>query len=547
MNNIVLIDTSYIYQRVTACMTWCKKAEKYFSDEMVYENFCSSIKKLVKKTGVPVENMILCRDKWPVWRFEDYPRYKQNRKCDTGYGPHVKELYKRIEKMFNVIIRIDESEADDVIAILSWYYLKQNTNNHVYIISNDKDFYQLPSLFKTKRIHLLDNSKFKEHDTSEFSMHEKVINGDRSDNVKKLPKNYTVSQYIRNKQLMDLSYVPRYIQDRIFNTGYFALNSNIKPLPIQLGFACINTELREKGIFCSRTLRQQTVCDKGVKFVKDLVRKNIRDLKKLVQWNAQNGIRFMRVSSDMFPHFTNDKCPRYTMNFVRKDLEEIGRLARLYKIRLTMHPSQFNVLSNWKNPKVLENTIKDLRMHTDILNMMQLDQDSVLIIHGGGVFDDKPKAIETFIKHFNSLDEDIRNRLVIENCERCYNVEDMLYISEHTNAPVVFDTHHYNCYKICNKNKKDRKSMLMLKEAREYMPQVLETWIRRGIKPKFHISEQRPGERVGTHSDYVECIPEYLLEIPEKYGVDIDIMIEAKMKEKAVFHLYKKYPQFSPF
>jgi len=33
-----------------------------------------------------------------------------------------------------------------------------------------------------------------------------------------------------------------------------------------------------------------------------------------------------------------------------------------------------------------------------------------------------------------------------------------------------------------------------------------------------------------------------LLEIPKKYGVDIDIMIEAKKKELAVFKLYKKYP-----
>ena len=36
-----------------------------------------------------------------------------------------------------------------------------------------------------------------------------------------------------------------------------------------------------------------------------------------------------------------------------------------------------------------------------------------------------------------------------------------------------------------------------------------------------------------------------LLEIPEKYGVEIDIMIEAKLKEQAIFKLYEKYPQLS--
>ena len=70
---------------------------------------------------------------------------------------------------------------------------------------------------------------------------------------------------------------------------------------------------------------------------------------------------------------------------------------------------------------------------------------------------------------------------------------------------------------------------------------ILETWKKRGIKPKFHVSEQGEG-RVGHHSDYIETIPDYLLEIPEKYGVHIDIMIEAKKKELAILKLYEKYP-----
>jgi UV DNA damage endonuclease len=116
-------------------------------------------------------------------------------------------------------------------------------------------------------------------------------------------------------------------------------------------------------------------------------------------------------------------------------------------------------------------------------------------------------------------------------------------MSEETGCPVVFDTHHYTCYNqgACKQQFK------LMKEAREYIPLVLETWSRRGIKPKFHISEQRCDARIGCHSDYVEVIPEYLLEIPEIYNVDIDIMIEAKEKEKSVFYLYQKYPQLSPF
>jgi UV DNA damage repair endonuclease len=80
-----------------------------------------------------------------------------------------------------------------------------------------------------------------------------------------------------------------------------------------------------------------------------------------------------------------------------------------------------------------------------------------------------------------------------------------------------------------------------LKPESEYIEEILNSWKRRGIKPKFHVSEQGSG-RCGHHSDYIEVIPDFLLEIPVKYGVEIDILIEAKAKEQAIFKLYSKYP-----
>ena len=70
--------------------------------------------------------------------------------------------------------------------------------------------------------------------------------------------------------------------------------------------------------------------------------------------------------------------------------------------------------------------------------------------------------------------------------------------------------------------------------------QILETWKRRGIKPKFHISEQGAG-RCGHHSDYIQEIPQHVIDIPKKMGISIDLMVEAKAKEQAIFGLYKKY------
>ena len=78
------------------------------------------------------------------------------------------------------------------------------------------------------------------------------------------------------------------------------------------------------------------------------------------------------------------------------------------------------------------------------------------------------------------------------------------------------------------------------------MPAILKTWSDLNMRPKFHLSEQMPGKPVGSHSVFIKEIPQMFLDIPSKYGVDIDIMIEAKGKEVAISKLYQKYPELKP-
>ncbi len=150
------------------------------------------------------------------------------------------------------------------------------------------------------------------------------------------------------------------------------------------------------------------------------------------------------------------------------------------------------------------------------------------------MYKNKELTKERWCENYLAMPENIRNRLVLENCEKNFSIIDCLDVSKKVNIPVVFDTHHFECYKKLHPTE-------LFKEPAYYMAQILETWQRRNIKPKFHVSEQGSG-KCGHHSDFIEIIPDYLLEIPEKYSVDIDIMIEAKMKEQAIFKLYEKYP-----
>lgn len=314
------------------------------------------------------------------------------------------------------------------------------------------------------------------------------------------------------------------------------MNSNMSSVnkPIQLGLCCINTSLKNQKppIYASRRMIIKSIEEKGIDELKSKIIQNLRDVLTIMDWNEANGIKIYRMSSEMFPHKSNDKVQDYDFNFAKDLLIEIGEKSRLYNQRLTFHPGQYNVVGS-PSLKCFQQTIRDLSYHADVMDLMGLGQNSVMVVHGGGIYGNKEETMERWFNQYYLLPENVRRRLVLENCEKCYSIEDCLEISEKVNIPVVFDTHHFECYKQLHPNEH-------FEPASFYMERILETWRRREIKPKFHISEQGNG-RCGHHSDYIETIPEYLLEIPEKYGIHIDIMIEAKMKEQAILRLYSKY------
>ena len=304
---------------------------------------------------------------------------------------------------------------------------------------------------------------------------------------------------------------------------------------VQLGLCCLNTTLRSRipSVFCSRKMIMRKIEEEGIQCLKLKIIQNLNDLYEMIKWNEQNGIKVLRISSELFPHISNPRVEGYDMEFADALLKKIGEYARSLNHRLTFHPGQYNVVGTPNEP-TFQQTINNLSYHAEVLDRMGMGADSVMVVHGGGIYGDKEKTLERWCENYERLPDSIKRRLVLENCEKCFSVEDCLYISEKVHIPVVFDTHHYSCYNILHPEE-------TLQKAGNYIELILNTWKRRGIKPKFHVSEQGSG-KTGHHSDYIEVIPHYLLEIPQKYGCDIDIMIEAKKKELAIFKLYSKYP-----
>ena len=307
--------------------------------------------------------------------------------------------------------------------------------------------------------------------------------------------------------------------------------------PIRLGLCCMNTTLKKQKppVYCSRKIIVRIIDEKGIEELKRRVLDNLTDLYKMLQWNEENGIKVFRLSSEMFPHKTNPKVPDYTYDFALEHLKKISVFAKEHDMRLTFHPGQYNVLGT-PNPKIVKQTIADLNYHAEVLDILECDMDSVMVIHGGGLYGDKLGAKIRWADRYNELPENIQRRLVLENCERSYSIKDCLEISDNTGVPIVFDTHHHDCYLKLHPDEE-------FEPVENYIKRILDTWTN-GRRPKFHVSEQGTG-KIGHHSDYIEIIPDYLLNIPEKYGIKIDIMIEAKMKELSIQKLYEKYPQLN--
>jgi UV DNA damage endonuclease len=303
---------------------------------------------------------------------------------------------------------------------------------------------------------------------------------------------------------------------------------------VSLGLCCINNSLRgtnkKNEIFCSRSMTRKTFT---VEKAKEYALKNIADISKLIEWNAANGIDHLRLSSDMFPHYTDDETEPYTMTFAKDALHQAGECARKHNHRITMHPGQYNQVGA-KTPSVFDHTYNDLKMHADILDNMGVGEDGVLCVHGGGLYGDKESAIRRWIDQFDDLPRNVKNRLAIENCEKCYSVRDCLEIAQACKIPLIYDCHHYYCYNQLHPEEKTE-------DINDMMDEVVETW--KGMCPCFHVSEQAPGKNVGAHSDYVEAIPDHMLLVPLKYNTKLHIEVEAKAKEAAIKHLMKNYKQ----
>ena len=126
-------------------------------------------------------------------------------------------------------------------------------------------------------------------------------------------------------------------------------------------------------------------------FLKAKIIQNLKDVLTMMDWNEANGIKVFRLSSEMFPHKSNPKVVDYDFDFAKDLLKQIGEKSKKYNQRLTFHPGQYNVIGT-PNEKAFQQTINDLSYHADVLDLIGAGKNSVMVIHGGGIYGDKNKT-----------------------------------------------------------------------------------------------------------------------------------------------------------
>jgi UV DNA damage endonuclease len=291
---------------------------------------------------------------------------------------------------------------------------------------------------------------------------------------------------------------------------------------MRFGYAAINLTLGAQKIVVNRSMMKATFLEKGIAYASELALANFIDLEKFIDWNIQHNILFYRMSSDMIPWMSEYEIvdlPDYEA--IKMVLARCGEKAAKGGLRLTFHPGPFNVLAT-NTPKVLSNTIKELRQHGEIMDMLKLPVTpfAKINIHVGGAFGDKISALVRFADSYVQLPHNTRQRLTVENDDKAnmFSVGDLLWLHEQTGIPVVFDYFHHE---FCTGGLNEQEALFV----------AIRTWPA-GITPVVHFSSSK--KKYEDDSSPPTAHADYVYDEVNTYEQNIDVMFEAKAKEVAV-------------
>lgn len=177
------------------------------------------------------------------------------------------------------------------------------------------------------------------------------------------------------------------------------------------------------------------------------LRVSLERLRAIFTYLEEVDIGMYRMTASLAPYATHPDLPRFhgQVEDCAEELAALGGIAARLGLRLSSHPGQYIVL-NSEDPAVRTSAVRDLELQAELFDAMGLPPESVVVLHVGGAAGGTRTAMDRFEAGFAELSDAARARLVIENDDRSFGVNDVLGLSERIARPVVWDILHHHCH-----------------------------------------------------------------------------------------------------
>jgi hypothetical protein len=250
---MILVDLNQVL--LAGLMAQIANNKGKLDEDLIRHMVLNIIRTHVKNFKNEYGEVVLCSDNRKYWRKEYFPFYKAGRKktrekSDLDWHLIFDMLAKfKVELKENFpykVIDVEGAEADDIIGTLVPLYAP---HQKILILSSDGDFLQLQHYGDNVKQYNPSQKKYVKSINPPLELKEKIIRGDKGDGIPNMfsPSDCFVrdlrqkpitkgvlekylkedvekyndtdkSNYLRNATLIDLTYIPPEIKQKIINT-----------------------------------------------------------------------------------------------------------------------------------------------------------------------------------------------------------------------------------------------------------------------------------------------------------------------------------------
>ena len=301
---------------------------------------------------------------------------------------------------------------------------------------------------------------------------------------------------------------------------------------VRFGFVAMAMSLKNASPSQTMTLKQFLQIadrDAALRKLTRIAQSNLANSLRVLRHAHASGVHVYRFSSKLIPLFGHDVTSSWDfLGQLREEFAAIGQFVRDKSMRVSFHPEHFTLL-NSPDRTVVDSSIGALERHADMFEAMELDVQSKFVIHVGGGYKNKGGALDRFVANWANVPARVKARMTLENDDKTYSAADTLKLCQTVETPMVFDLHHHMC------NHEDGQG-----DVGSLLKPIFATWENTGLPPKVHISSPKDDKDFRAHAELInpaDVLP--FLEQVREFNQDIDIMVEAKYKDEALFELMR--------